>query len=112
MSVLFPLTPDQISANQVLGILQQQYQQLVQNGTRGYNLIWKNPQATPQQVITALGTSSAQVFQLAELNIQILASAAAITGIAAPVIPAVPTGWTLAFNQDGSATVTPPPPAS
>jgi hypothetical protein len=87
-------------------IIKQAFFMLGQSGNSGYNLIWKNPKATPQEVIAALGTNAAAIFGLANLNISTVSSAATLGGAAAPAIPSIPAGWTLTPNSDGSITPT------
>ena len=103
------LTPAQQAANNLRQIVVQLFGYLGQGGLAGYNLIWNNRNATPQQVIAALGTDAAAVFQFAELNVNTVGSAATIGGVTPPTLPPIPAGWTLAPNEDGSMTVTPPP---
>ena len=106
MSLLNPsINPAQVAANQVLYIIQSQFQQLARSGQQGFNVIWNNPNASPTDIIAALGTSAAAVFQLAGLNIQTVQAAATIGGTTPPSIPSVPAQYVLTFNQDGSATV-------
>jgi hypothetical protein len=99
-------TPAQLAAAQLTNIIKQAFFMLGQSGNSGYNLIWKNPKATPQEVIAALGTNALLIFQLANLNIQTVTQAATLAGTTPPVIPSVPDGWTLTPNSDGSMTVT------
>jgi hypothetical protein len=107
MSVLNPTSdPATSAANQVRAAARMHFQQLARSGIQSYNAIWKNPKATPQQVIAALGTDAAAIFKLADLNNSTIQSAAKIGGGTPPAIPGVPAGYTVAFKADGSATVT------
>ena len=66
---------------------------------RNYQTVWANPAATPDKIIAALGTQAAAVFTHAE------ALADLLNGIIAGTVPTgYPTGWTVTFNTDGSAT--------
>jgi hypothetical protein len=105
MPVLNP-TPAQVAAQQVQNLSLSGFRNLQQFGQQGFNLIWNNKNATPQEVIAALGTNAAAVFGLATLNNSTIASAATIGGAPAPTMPSIPAGYTVTFNADGSATVT------
>ena len=100
------VTPAQKAASQILSIAMQQFQQLARSGNFGYNLIWNNPNASPMEVLAALGTNAKAVFELANLNIQTIEAAAVIGGVTPPVIPSVPSDYSLIFNADGSVTLT------
>jgi hypothetical protein len=100
------LTPAQLAAQQILQIANAQFQQLAQSGQRGFNLIWNNQQATPQEVIAALGNKAGAAFALAQLNIATINSASEIGGTTPPTVPSIPAGFVLSFNSDGTATVT------
>ena len=113
MSILNPSTdPGTVAANQVQAIIRQQFQQLKNSGLQGYNLIWNNPRATPYQVIAALGTNAAAVFQLANLNIETVTAAANLGGVTPPTLPEVPSQYVLTFNSDGSANLVASDPSS
>ena len=99
------LTPAQLAAQQIIQIAKQQYQQLSRSGLQGYNLIWNNRNADPEDVVAALGTNALAVFQLAQLNMETVVTAAELGGVTPPSIPSVPSNYTINFNEDGSATV-------
>jgi hypothetical protein len=107
MPLLNP-TPAQLAAQQVQNLSLAGFKSLQQFGLQGFNLIWNNRNATPQQVIAALGAEAAAVFALSALNNQTIASAAQIGGVSPPNMPAIPTGWTVTANPDGTVTLTPP----
>jgi hypothetical protein len=107
MPVLNP-SAAQTAAQQVQNLSLNGFRNLQQFGQQGFNLIWNNNNATPQDVIAALGTNAASVFALAALNNSTIASAASIGGVTPPNMPSVPTGWTIAPNVDGTVTATPP----
>jgi hypothetical protein len=102
------LTPAQIAARRIRQISKKQYTALGKAGIAGHNLIWNNHNASPQEVLAALGTAAVAAFQLAALNQSTVVSAAAIAGVTPPTIPSVPTGWTVTPNSDGTVSVTPP----
>ena len=107
MPVLNP-SAAQIAAQQVQNLSLSGFRSLQQFGQQGFNLIWNNANATPQEVMAALGTNAASVFALAALNNATIASAAGIGGVTPPSMPSIPTGWTITPNNDGTVTVTPP----
>ncbi len=96
MPILNP-SPAQVAAQQVQSLSLAGFRNLQQFGQQGFNLIWNNPSATPQEVFAALGTN---------------ASAATIGGATAPNMPSIPSGWTVTPNTDGTVTVTAPSSAS
>ena len=74
-------------------------QSILQAGT---NLVWNNPNATPQQVVAAFGTNAASLFQLSSLLCGLIGS---VTGTTPNPVPA---GWTITASADGTITLTPP----
>jgi hypothetical protein len=101
-------TPAQVAAQQILHIAKQQYLLLSRNGIQAYNLIWKNRIATPQEVVAALGTNAATVFGLADLYASTVQNAAKLDGSTPPSLPAVPSGYTVTINKDGTVTLVQP----
>jgi hypothetical protein len=97
------ITPAQQAANQVIQIAIQQYRSLQQSGLQGFNLIWKNPRATPEEIIGELGTDAETIFGLASLNIGTINTAAVMAGTTPPTMPEIPAHYELHFNSDGSA---------
>jgi hypothetical protein len=79
-----------------------QYAQLQLLLAVGTNLVWNNPNATPQQVCDALGTGAANLFALSALLCDLLGG---ITGTTPNPVPA---GWTVTANDDGTITLTAP----
>jgi hypothetical protein len=106
MSILNPTsnTPAQQAASQILAIPRMAFQQLGTAGIRGYNLLWNNPRATPEDIFTALGTDAQKVLGFAGINITAVQSAAELDGISPPAIPEIPSNYTLTMNDDGSIT--------
>jgi hypothetical protein len=69
--------------------------------TQSFNFIWKNPKFTPKQIIEGYGTDAAALFK----------NSSDIQTILATTNPAyqplsIPAGYTVTFNEDGSAIVT------
>lgn len=103
---LFPATPAAAApevkvAEQVRSLGQHAAQVLLNNYVTAYNLVWNNPNATPDKVIVALGVSAAAVFAHSAELVTFLTTLGA-TGIPTTV----PAGWTLTTNSDGSMVAT------
>jgi hypothetical protein len=99
-------TPAQQAAQQIRQQAKSTFMLMNQAGVKGWNLLWKNTQATPADILAALGTDTQAIFTLANLNIATLNTAGSIGGVAALTIPGIPAGYTVTINADGSATVT------
>ena len=102
---LFPaaptVAPEVAAANQVLSSGKQTAQLLLNTYQMSYNLVWNNKNASPDKVIAALGTSAVAVFAHAA------ATATFLTSLGATGFPtAIPAGWTLVSNADGSMVAT------
>jgi hypothetical protein len=88
--------------NQLYAQIANQYRQLQQLLNNGVALVWNNPNGTPQQVVSTLGTQAAKVFQLSSI---LCSTLGAITGnIPSPMPP----GWGATLNADGTVTLTAP----
>ncbi len=94
-------TPDVAAATQVKVAGNQLFQMMLRSYQGSYNLVWTNPNATPDKIVTAMGTDAVKLFTLSAALAQLLTSAGA-TGI--PLT--MPAGWTFTANDDGSATLT------
>lgn len=94
------------AADEIRALASQQFDELANTGLRGWNLLWNNQSAKPEDVIAELGTDLAGVFALATLNIGTVIAAAQIGGKPAPAIPGVPENYTVTVNPDGSGTAT------
>lgn len=93
-------------ANQIKQAVIQQRNSLLASGVNANNLLWGSKDATPEAILAALGTDAGKIFALANLNIQTVVMAAQIDGVAAPVLPGVPSNYTATVNPDGSVTAT------
>jgi hypothetical protein len=76
------------------------YNTLLQSYLQGYNLVWRNPKATPDLVVAAMGVDAVQLFEVSALTAQLL------TALGATVPLTMPTGWIFVANTDGSVTLT------
>lgn len=99
-----PPTADQIRQYQALRMqadiaAQWQAMQSVFNTVASY--IWGSTEHTPQQALDAFGTNAADLFNLSNAYLGMIA---AYTGQA--VTSPVPTGWKYTINQDGTVSVT------
>ena len=53
------------NANQLFGVMRQTF-------TGSYNLVWNNPNATPEAVVTALGPDADRIFESSSLTASLL----------------------------------------
>jgi hypothetical protein len=94
-------TPDVAAATQVKVAGNQLFQMMLRSYQSNYNLVWANPNATPDTIVAAMGTDAVKLFALSAALAQLLTSAGA-----AGIPLTMPAGWTFAPNADGSATLT------
>lgn len=81
-----------------------EYQRRVMFVRRGYDMVWKDKQFTPEQIITAMDTDAVAMFTNHGQEQIALATLAAQNGLTyTPVV--VPAEYTLTPNADGSITV-------
>ena len=100
-------TPDVMAANQVKQMGNRLYNTMVQSYTQAYRLVWNNPNATPVQVVTAMGTEAQKIFTLSG------ALGAYLHNAGATDIPLkMPEGFNYVENPDGSVTLTVATPTS
>jgi hypothetical protein len=76
------------------------FQQMRDIFTESFNLIWFNNVLTPQEAVDALGSDAAELFRLAEVLTMAVNSAKPDT-----ITPGIPAGFTVSFNEDGTATI-------
>jgi hypothetical protein len=106
MSNLFPVpqpTADVVAATRIVSSANQLNKAMTANYVSSYNAVWHNPTATPEQVVAALGTNAAKVFQLSVALCTLLVQAGATD-----IPTSVPTGWTYVVNADGTVVLTAP----
>ena len=77
------------------------FNQLVRQYTNEYNQVWNNSAATPDLIVTAMGTNAQTVFALSA------GLAAYLTQAGATVPTTMPSTWNYTANPDGSVTLTP-----
>ena len=65
--------------------------------TNAYNLVWNNRNATPPDVIAAMGKDAVKIFELSA------GLATYLTSAGATVPTTYPSTWTMTFNDDGTA---------
>ena len=68
-------------------------------------LVWKNPRATPDQIMAELGIDAVKSFELSNDLVTFFNKWASEAGID-PIVKVVPDGWSYVLNQDGTVTVT------
>jgi hypothetical protein len=82
----------------------QEYNRRVMFVKRGYDLVWNNRNATPEQIIEAMGTDAVAMFTNHGNEQIALATLAGQNGLTYTPL-AVPAEYTLTPNQDGSISV-------
>jgi len=104
-----PLSVAQRRANAVLALPRVMLKRMLQGWTNGLDQVWNPPApTTPAQVIAALGTNAAEVFQRsAALRTFLESQKAGCTNL-----PAAARIKPVTINPDGSATLTPAPAAA
>jgi hypothetical protein len=95
-----PVAADLAISNGVLSRSNAFYKEIEAFYTAQYNAVWKSKNATPQQVITRMGTNAAKLFSLAAELATILIHAGS------DVPTTTPAEYSVTINADGSATVT------
>lgn len=74
-----------------------------------WSAIWESPEATPQEIIAAMGTSAALFFTIASVNKQQIATVAAVlkktTADLGVPDKCMGTPMTVTLNPDGTATI-------
>ena len=83
---------------------------LVANHKLGFDRLWNNPDATPEEIVDAMGVDATYVFQCALANLSVLSTCASYSGKTLndfmQPIEYMP-HKTVNFNQDGAAILTP-----
>lgn len=107
MSVLFPQpeTPAERTAKLLVSHSREIYSRLVSAFNNGAKIFWTNPDVMPHDVAEALGEDAVEIFQLhakigallAQVNPAAIAEGAAVVG-------------EFEYNEDGTVTITDPPP--
>lgn len=100
-------TPAMRQANQIKQSVRTTFQAMVQAFNHGTKQFWNNPQATPSQISSALGTDAKEVFELH----------AKLGSLLAQVRPeAIQEGLSLvgefSYNDDGTVTIKPKAPST
>jgi hypothetical protein len=95
-----PISAHDRAAAQVLGLSNQMYNQMVRKYTKAYDLVWNNPNATPDKIVASMGTNAVKIFESSAAMGQLLKNAGA------DVPTTMPTGWNFQANPDGSVTLT------
>jgi len=74
-----------------------------------FDTVWRNPDASPADILAALGTNAAKYFQAASESVRHISEIAAISGLTVEeVLPATDREMPvdLVFHEDGTGTVT------
>jgi hypothetical protein len=85
------------------------FEQAVSNYNTAYNLVWNNPSATADIIVTAMGTQAQYIFTASA------ATATYLNSVGANVVTSSPQDsngnyqWNFTMNADGSITLAPNP---
>ena len=89
--------------NQLYTQINMEFRRLQGLLSQGATLVWSNPSgATPQQVVSTMGTQAATIFELSSI---LCSTLGAFTGSTIGVMPA---GWSYTANADGTVTLVAP----
>ena len=102
--------PATLIATSLLAAANQESDRRMQFHKSCFDTVWRNPDASPADIIAAFGTNAAKYFQAASESVRHISEIAAISGLTIEeVLPAIdremPIG--LVFHEDGSATILP-----
>lgn len=115
MSTIFPMIPEttppvaeRIAAD-MLRIIDAECRRRIGNHADWWSGVWESQEATPEEIVSAMGTSAALFFTIASVNKQQIATVAQVLG-KTPEELGVPTKCmgtpkTVTLNPDGTATV-------
>ena len=103
-----PPVAERIAAD-MLRLVDAECRRRVGNHSDWWSAVWESNEATPTEIITAMGTSAALFFTIASVNKQQIATVAQILGVTTLAL-GVPdkcmgTPETVTLNPDGTATV-------
>ena len=98
------------AAESIINIINEVGNLLVENHKLAFNRLWNNPDATPEEIVEAMGVDATYVFQCALANLGVLSTCAGYTNrtlgdFMQPNEYTPPK--TINYNQDGSVTLTP-----
>lgn len=107
-------SPASVAAAKIVASIQRIKTVMIAEHRNAWQALWNSPgpsglQLSPADVASALGTGALQVFELAQLNVQTLQQASAITGDILPELPTVPPEWQVNPQPDGTVTILPTP---
>jgi hypothetical protein len=102
--------PATLIATSLLAAANQESDRRMQFHKSCFDTVWRNPDASPADIIAALGTNAATYFQAASESVRHIAEIASLSGIPLgellpPADREMPIG--LVFHEDGSATILP-----
>lgn len=69
-----PVAPAQRAATQIKRGTARLAQTLLREWERGFDMVWNNPNATPDKVLEAIGTDAAETFELSAATVQFMAA--------------------------------------
>lgn len=102
-----PVAPAQRIATRIVNQTARAATMLIQQWEQGFDALWNNPQATPEEILAEMGTDAAEVFELST----------AMIGLMSNILPSkLPDEWTriqakiaakpaTTVNEDGTVTI-------
>ena len=101
------VNPPAAAVNHVLGLGNTLWSTMLTSYVDCYKTVWNNPNATPSQIIAAMGNQGVKIFQHSAAVAAILASEGAkIPGTTTAIPTTTPVGYTCVYNADGTVSVT------
>jgi hypothetical protein len=115
MSTIFPMIPEttppvaeRIAAD-MLRIIDGECRRRIGNQSDWWSAIWESAEATPEEIIAAMGTSAKLFFTIASINKQQIATVAQVLGKTTAELglpdKCMSTPKTVTLNSDGTATI-------
>lgn len=112
---IFPEIPEtkppvaETIAADMLRLVDAECRRRIGNHADWWSAVWESPEATPQEIIAAMGTSAALFFTIASVNKQQIATVAAVlkktTAELGVPDKCMTTPQTVTLNPDGTATI-------
>lgn len=109
------LTVAEQTASQLKNTMDMEIRRRVMFRKQAWSSVWENSRATPQEIMTALGTNAVKVLAASTVDAGWFTALATTTGkpvsdFIDPKYLAIKAGWTVTPNQNGSVTVVAPTP--
>jgi hypothetical protein len=105
---IMPPVADRIAAD-MLRLVDAECRRRIGNHIDWWSAIWESPEATPQEIVAAMGSSAALFFTIASVNKQQIATVAQVlkktTAELGVPDKCMTTPQTVTLNPDGTATI-------